>query len=67
MFFTAINNDSHELSKSPKELVFICVTGKVYHSTQYCRGLRSATHKIITVDKDTAINKYNRRACKVCY
>lgn len=45
--------------------VYICVTGKVYHSTRYCRGLRNATHKIKAVSLSEA--KKTRRACKVCY
>lgn len=45
--------------------VYICVTGKVYHSTRDCRGLSNATHKIKAVSLSEA--KKTRRACKVCY
>lgn len=45
--------------------VYICVTGKVYHSTRGCRGLSNATHKIKAVSLSEA--KKTRRACKVCY
>ena len=45
--------------------VYICVTGKVYHSTRDCRGLSNATHKIKAVPLSEA--KKTRRACKVCY
>lgn len=45
--------------------VYICVTGKVYHSTRDCRGLSNATHKIKVVSLSEA--KKTRRACKVCY
>ena len=45
--------------------VYICVTGKLYHSTRDCRGLSNATHKIKAVSLSEA--KKTRRACKVCY
>ena len=45
--------------------VYICVTGKVYHSARDCRGLSNATHKIKAVSLSEA--KKTRRACKVCY
>lgn len=45
--------------------VYICVTGKVYHSTRDCRELSNATHKIKAVSLSEA--KKTRRACKVCY
>ena len=45
--------------------VYICVTGKVYHSNSDCRGLSNATHKIKAVSLSEA--KKTRRACKVCY
>ncbi len=47
--------------------VYICVTGKVYHATDKCSGLRNAKHKIIKVSLEEAINKYERRPCKICY
>ncbi len=47
--------------------VYLCVTGEVYHSTRSCRGLNKATHKIIAVSKQDAVNKYKRRPCKICY
>ena len=45
--------------------VYICVTGKVYHSTKNCKGLRNATHKIEIVSLSEA--QKTRRACKICY
>ena len=51
----------------PAGTVYICVTGEVYHASTSCRGLRNAKHDIISVSKDDAINKYKRRACKICY
>lgn len=45
--------------------VYICVTGKVYHSTRNCRGLRNATHTIKAVSLSEASR--TRRACKICY
>ena len=44
---------------------YICVTGKVYHSTKECRGLSNATHKIEAVSLSEA--QQTRRACKICY
>ena len=54
-------------STSKDTIVYICVTGKVYHSKRSCKGLDNAKHKIIAVSKDEAISKYGRRACKICY
>ena len=48
-----------------EQLVYICVTGKVYHSTKECRGLSNATHKIEAVSLSEA--QKARRACKICY
>lgn len=48
-----------------EQLVYICVTGKVYHSTKECRGLSNATHKIKAVSLSEA--QKTRRACKICY
>lgn len=48
-----------------EQLVYICVTGKVYHSTKECRGLGNATHKIKAVSLSEA--QKTRRACKICY
>ena len=45
--------------------VYICVTGKVYHSTLNCRGLRKATHEIKAVPLSEAAK--TRRACKICF
>ena len=49
--------------------VYICDSkgAKVYHSTKNCKGLTNCTHTIKEVAKDDAINKYARRACKICY
>ena len=48
-----------------EQLVYICVTGKVYHSTKECRGLSNSTHKIEAVSLSEA--QKTRRACKICY
>lgn len=48
-----------------EHLVYICVTGKVYHSTKECRGLSNATHKIEAVSLSEA--QKTRRVCKICY
>ena len=50
---------------SSETLVYICETGKVYHSTKSCRGLSNATHKIESIPLSEA--KKTRRACKICY
>ena len=46
-------------------VVYICVTGKVYHSRLNCRGLKNATHQIKAISLSEA--KKFRRPCKVCY
>ena len=48
-----------------EQLVYICVTGKVYHSTMDCRGLINATHKIKAVSLSEG--QKTRRTCKICY
>lgn len=50
---------------SSETLVYICETGKVYHSTKSCRGLSNATHKLESIPLSEA--KKTRRACKICY
>ena len=45
--------------------VYICVTGKVYHSTKNCWGLSNATHKVKAVSLSEAQKK--RRPCKICF
>jgi hypothetical protein len=49
--------------------VYICVstTAYAYHDNLNCRGLRSCTHKIDTVDISTAKTRYKRKACGYCY
>lgn len=46
-------------------IVYICVTGKVYHSTRNCKGLNNAIHQIKTVSLSEV--QKTRRACKICY
>jgi len=48
--------------------VYICnsSTAYVYHSSKDCRGLNRCTHEIVRVTLGDAVNKYNRRACKIC-
>ena len=45
--------------------VYIVSTGKVYHSTKSCRGLKNAKHKIQTVSLKES--QKTRRPCKICY
>ena len=58
-------NGATSESSSSEQLVYICVTGKLYHSTKECRGLSNATHKIEAVSLSEA--QKARRACKICY
>ena len=60
----ALQSFTYETTSSDTT-VYICVTGKVYHSTRDCRGLSNATHKIKAVSLSEA--KKTRRACKICY
>ena len=50
---------------SADTIVYICVTGKVYHSTKDCRGLANAKHKIKAISLSEA--QKTRRPCKICY
>lgn len=45
--------------------VYICVTGKVYHSNKDCRGLKNSTHEIKEISLGEA--QKTRRPCKICY
>lgn len=51
------------------EKVYICnsSTAVAYHDDRSCRGLNKCTHGILEVTKKEAIDKYGRRACKICY
>jgi hypothetical protein len=48
--------------------VYICNSGNayVYHSTRNCGGLSGCKHEVLEVSLSEAVNKYKRRACKVC-
>lgn len=48
--------------------VYVCTGSyaRVYHSSQSCRGLNNCKGDIIKVSLSDAINKYNKRACKIC-
>lgn len=50
---------------SADTIVYICVTGKVYHSTKDCRGLANTTHKIKMISLSEA--QKTRRPCKICF
>lgn len=47
------------------EIVYITPTGKKYHPTKTCRGLRKAK-KIIAIEKSEAI-KWGYKPCKIGY
>lgn len=58
MAFTPVKKDS----------VYIC-TGKyatVYHTNQYCKGLKGCKSAVVKVSLKDAITKDGRRACKEC-
>ena len=67
---TSVDFLSARNTATPHRVVYVYLcdseTAHVYHSTKDCRGLRNCTHKIIKVTLDDAVNKYNRRACKIC-
>lgn len=48
--------------------VYICNSGNayVYHSIRDCGGLGHCKHEVLEVSLSEAINKYKRRACKLC-
>lgn len=49
--------------------VYICdsSTSVAYHDSKDCKGLNRCTHEIIHIPKSSAIDKYGKRACKLCY
>jgi hypothetical protein len=49
--------------------VYICDSESSYafHSSESCRGIKRCTHGILKVSKADAMNKYGRKACKICY
>ena len=57
------------ISFSSESSVYVCdsSTSVAYHSSSDCRGLNKCTHTIIRVSQNDAINKYGKRACKICY
>ena len=66
--FSFTHNACVNPSASIKDSVYICVsnTAYAYHSTLACRGLNRCTHQIVKVSLYDAVNKYYRRACKIC-
>lgn len=49
--------------------VYICDSkdAVAYHKYKTCRGLQKCTHQVLTVTESEAIDRYGRRACKICY
>jgi hypothetical protein len=49
--------------------VYICDSENsyAYHSSNTCRGINRCKSQILEVTKSDAVNKYQRRACKICY
>jgi hypothetical protein len=65
------NGDSQTCFQSinaEKDSVYICysATAHVYHASPGCSGLNHCTHRVIKVSLWDAINKFDRRACKLC-
>jgi len=54
--------------KSDIDKVYICdnKTSSVYHIRKNCKALDKCSHKIITVTTKEAVDKYSKRACKIC-
>lgn len=59
---------SYPVTAKTEDSVYICYsnTSYAYHSSTDCRGLNRCTHKIIKVSKKDAVDKYGKRACKLC-
>jgi hypothetical protein len=57
------------LSFTLSTTVYVCDsnTSVAYHSNRSCKGLNRCTHTIISVSENDAINRYGKRACKICY
>jgi hypothetical protein len=57
------------LSFTSSTTVFVCdsETSIAYHASRSCKGLNRCTHTIISVSENDAINRYGKRACKICY
>lgn len=55
--------------KGGTEKVYVCdsSTSVAYHETKECKGLNRCKHDIINITKKDAIDKYGKRACKICY
>ena len=58
----------HTTTVQKVSYVYICnsSTAYVYHSSESCRGLRRCTHEVVRISLADAVNKYKRRACKIC-
>lgn len=48
--------------------VYICnnKNTSVYHVSKSCKALKKCTHEIISVSPKEAVDKYGKRACKMC-
>jgi hypothetical protein len=57
------------LSFTSSTTVFVCdsETSVAYHASRSCKGLNRCTHTIISVTENDAINRYVKRACRICY
>lgn len=54
--------------KPASDTVHICnnKNTSVYHVSKSCKALTKCKHEIINVTKTDAVNKYGKRACKIC-
>ena len=62
------NNARVNIAASTKDSVYICLGKRAYayHSTLNCYELKHCKSEIIKVSLYDAVNKYYRRACKIC-
>ncbi len=71
---TVFINNSQDLQtqfsrNNKNDIVYVCFGdyAKKYHSRSNCTGLNNCQGDLYSMDSYTAINKYSRTACCVCY
>jgi hypothetical protein len=52
-----------------ESMVYVCNSkGSVaFHQSKNCKGLQQCTHEIIYITEKEAVDKYRKRACKMCH
>ena len=50
-------------------MVYVCNSKNsvAFHPSKECKGLQQCTHEIIHISKKDAVDKYGKRACKMCH